>query len=75
MHSVADELRAEEREALLALSPSERVALALALGERDLETFRLAQRPALNRDEAIQRLDRRRQASRRASACVESLIG
>lgn len=75
MRSVADELRAEEREALLALAPSDRVALALALGERDLETYRLSQRPALSRNEAIRQLERRRQASRRPSSCLDCLIG
>lgn len=33
-------LREEERRALAGLTPTERVRLALALGERDLETFR-----------------------------------
>jgi hypothetical protein len=75
MRSVADLLRDEERAALLALAPSERVALALALGERDLESYRLAQRPPLSREGAIRHLERRRQASRRASACLDALNG
>jgi hypothetical protein len=42
MRSVADLLRAEDRKTILALSTDERVRLAQALGERDLETFRLS---------------------------------
>jgi hypothetical protein len=75
MRSVADRLRREEREALRRLSPAERVALALALGERDLELFRHASRPSLGREEAGRLLERQRQAGRRRSACVEAVIG
>ena len=38
---------------MLRLSPSERVALALSLGERDLEAFRASRRPPLSRNEAM----------------------
>lgn len=75
MRSVADALRAEDREAALALTPDERVRLALALGERDLEAFRLAHDPPLTRDEAVQRLERQRQSGRRPCRCIEELIG
>ena len=75
MRSVADGLRREEQEALLALCPAERVALALALGERDLELFRHASRPPLGREDAGRILERQRQAGRRRSACVEAMIG
>ena len=75
MKSVADLLRAEDRAAIEALSPGERVALALALGQRDLEAFRLAQEPPLDPAEAARELERRRQAGRRSSRCVEELIG
>ena len=75
MRSVADLLRAEDREAVLALTADERVRLALALGERDLETFRLAHDPPLARDEAIRRLERQRQSGRRPCRCIEELIG
>lgn len=74
MKSVADQLRREDREAVLAMTPGERVALALALGERDLETLCKAHRPALTREEAARILERQRQAGRRPSPCVESLI-
>lgn len=75
MRSVADLVRAKEREALRALTPSARVALSLALGARDLDAFRLAQSPPLERAEAARVLERRRQVGRRRSRCVEELIG
>jgi hypothetical protein len=75
MRSVADLLRAEDRAALAALSSSERVALALALGARDLDAFRLAHDPPLGPDAAARILARRRQAGRRPSRCLEELIG
>lgn len=75
MRSVADRLRQEDREAVLRLAPAERVALALALGERDLEAFRVARRPPLSRSEAIRTLERRRQAGRRPARCMTALIG
>jgi len=73
MKSVLDRLRDEDREALLALTPTQRVTLALALGERDLEAFRRAH--GLSRDEAARILERQRQQGRRASACLAALIG
>jgi hypothetical protein len=75
MRSVADVLRQEDREALAALGPGERVALALALGARDLETFRLARTPPLAPDDADRLLRRRRQRGRRPSRCLVELIG
>ena len=75
MRSVLDDVRAEERAEARALTPAARVALALRLGARDLATFRAAQRPAVNADEAARRLERRRQAGRRRSRCLEELIG
>ena len=75
MRSVADLLRIEDQRELWALTPAERVALALALGARDLETFRAAQSPPLDPAEAARELERRRQAGRRWSRCIEELIG
>ena len=75
MRSVADLLRAEDREAILALTADERVRLALALGERDLEAFRLAHDPPLAHEEAIRQLERQRQSGRRPCRCIEELIG
>jgi hypothetical protein len=75
MRSVADRLRAEDHAAVLALPVSDRIALALALGARDLESFRLAHEPPLDPAVAARILDQRRQAGRRLSRCIEELIG
>jgi hypothetical protein len=75
MRSVADVLRSEDRKALAALGPGGRVALALALGARDLEAFRRAQVPVLSPAEADRVLQRRRQQGRRPSRCLSELIG
>jgi hypothetical protein len=75
MRSVADLLRTEDREALLALTADERVRLALVLGEQDLEAFRFAHDPPLTREEAMRRLERQRQSGRRPCRCIEELIG
>jgi hypothetical protein len=66
---VADDLRDGDRRALLARSPDERVKLAFALGEADLEAFRLAHDPPLSRADAARLLERRRQAGRRPCRC------
>jgi hypothetical protein len=73
MRSVADDLRQRDREAVLKLSPEERIALALRLGDEDLELFCRAQ--GLDRSEAIRVLQRRRQAGRRPSRCMTEIIG
>jgi hypothetical protein len=75
MRSVADVLRRDDRQALAALGPDERVALALRLGARDLEAFRLAQSPPVAADDADRLLRRRRQRGRRPSRCLQELIG
>ena len=75
MRRVADLLRTEERRALAELEPGERVTLALRLGARDLQSFRLAQSPPLDAAEADRVLRRRRQQARRPSRCVQELIG
>ena len=73
--SIVDSFRDDDGKVLAAMSADERVALALALGRRDLETFRLAQDPPLSVEDARRILERQRQASRRRSACIEELIG
>lgn len=75
MRSVADRLRSEDRAAVLALSSTERIRVALALGARDLVNFRSAQNPPMDAMTAARILERRRQAGRRPSGCVEELIG
>jgi len=75
MNSVADELRRLDRAALAGLTARERLALALRLGARDLEAFRLAQTVALTPTDADRILRRRRQQARRPSRCLQELIG
>ena len=58
-----------------AMTASDRLACALALGLVGLETFRQAQAPPLEAAEATRRLERRQQATRRPSACLRALIG
>ena len=57
MPGVAQRLRDDQRRAVLALSPGERVALALCLGARDLESFRLAAIPSQTVAEARRTFD------------------
>ena len=71
MSSVLDDVKAEERQALAAMTPAQRVALALRLGARDLETFRLAHDPPLSVEEARLRLRRQRQLGRLPSRCLQ----
>ena len=62
MESVVDDHREEDRRAQAAMTVSERVALALDLGDQDLEIFRRAH--GLSEDEAFLQLRRHRQAGR-----------
>ncbi len=73
MKSVASVLRAGDAAAVRELSPSERLELAFRLGDEDLESFRATH--GLDRRTAIRLLERRRQATRQPSACLERLIG
>jgi hypothetical protein len=68
----AETLRNAERERVAALSPAERVALALELGEQDLGL--LAANGGQGREEARRALERRRQARRRRSGCLDALL-
>jgi hypothetical protein len=70
--SVAEELRSAERARVAALSPEARVRLALELGRRSLESF--AAREGLSLEAARATLERRRQARRRRSRCLEDLL-
>lgn len=72
MRSVADDLRRKHLDELKRLTPDGRVALALDLGESDLELFCSAQN--LDREAAILLLRRRRQAGRQASRCMDDLL-
>ncbi len=68
MRSVADDLRREQRRELWRLTPAERVALALRLGRRDVETFAATQGVTL--EEARGVLRQRGQRGRRTSRCM-----
>jgi len=52
------------------MRPDERVAMALRLGDEDLENFRRAH--GLSREEALEELRRRRQAGRIPCRCMET---
>lgn len=67
MRSVADGLREDTRRRVAALSPSERVALALALGEADVRLY--AATNGVSRIEARRRLRAGRQVGRLKSRC------
>ena len=61
--SVADDLRERTRLQVLAMSPSERIALALSLGDQDLELFMRTSR--LARADALKQLCAQRANGRR----------
>jgi hypothetical protein len=70
--SAADALRNDERKRVAALSASDRVELALRLGERDLKLYAQSQGVVL--EAARREVDLRRQARRRKSPCIEALL-
>ena len=70
--SAADALRNDERKRVAALSASDRVELALRLGERDLKLYAQSQGVVL--EAARREMNLRRQARRRKSACIEALL-
>ena len=67
------ELRDRDAAEVRAMSAAERLELAFRLGDDDLESFRAAH--GLGPQAARRLLERRRQATRRRSACLERLIG
>lgn len=70
MGSVADKVRASDRQRALRLSPAARVAEALALGERDLQAYQIAR--GLDRATALRDLRRKRHLGRpRSVAGIE----
>jgi len=70
MPSVADALRAEDRAALAALSPAERIALALELGARAVRLFASAQQIPIEQAQTV--LRQRRQIGRLVSRCMSA---
>lgn len=73
MRSVADDLRRQDLEAFASLPLKERIRRVFEMGEIGLEAFRQAQ--GIDRRTAIRLLQRRRQAGRQPSRCMEELIG
>ena len=73
MSQVANALRREERERLARLTAHERVAEALALGERTIASYAASQR--LDLAEARVRLERAAQGGRRPSGVMLAIIG
>jgi hypothetical protein len=71
--SVADRTQELERQRSAALSAAQRVAEALALGERDLELAVSATRR--DREQMRRDLERQRQQGRRLSRCMLEIIG
>jgi len=65
MRSVADDLRDEGRRRVLAMTPDERLELALRLRDEDLDLFRRAR--GLSEADARRVITRRRQHGRRPS--------
>ena len=66
-------LRARDNARVRSMTVEERLALAFRLGDEDLTSFRATH--GLDRPTAIRLLERRRQATRRPSACMERIIG
>ena len=71
--SVASSLRKRDAADVRGMTPEERLALAFRLGDEDLKSFRTTH--GLDRPTAIRLLERRLQATRRPSACMERIIG
>jgi hypothetical protein len=69
MRSVADDLRAETRQRVAGLQATQRLELALALGDSDVELLSAARR--FSRDEAVEAIRRTRRHGRRPSASSE----
>jgi len=70
--SVADWLQESERLRVASLSTAERVRLALELGRRSLESYCATSGLAPERARVL--LERRAQAGRRKSRCLEDLL-
>jgi hypothetical protein len=71
--SVADELRIAQRAHVSSLAPGERILLALALGRRSLAA--LCSGGSLSAEQALRLREQRLQVRRRASSCLEALLG
>jgi len=73
MSTVAEALREESRARLRRMTPGERLAEALMLGQRAIATYAAAH--GLEREAARRELERGAQAGRRASRVMRDLAG
>lgn len=73
MKSVAPALRARTDAETRRMSPAERVELAFRLGDEAIESLQASH--GVDRRTAIRLIERRRQATRQPSACLDRLIG
>lgn len=73
MKSVVEALREEDRERLRRMSPAERLAEALALGDAAIGDYAAAHR--IDRAEAQRRLERAAQVGRRHSRVMVEILG
>ena len=73
MKSVASALRARTDAEVRRMSPAERVELAFRLGDEDIESLQASH--GVDRRTAIRLIERRRQATRQPSGCLDRLIG
>jgi hypothetical protein len=73
MSTVAERLRQEDQDRLGRMTPAERVAEALALGQAAITAYAAAH--GLDRDEARRRLEHAGQAGRRPSRVMREIIG
>jgi hypothetical protein len=73
MSTVAAKLREDSRERLRRMTPAERLAEDLRLGQVAIEAYAAAH--GLDRDEARRRLERAGQAGRRPSGVMQGQLG
>lgn len=73
MSTVAEQLREDSRERLRRMTPAERLAEALRLGQAAIVAYAAAH--GLELTEARRRLERASQAGRRPSGVMRELVG
>lgn len=69
---VAEQLRREQVEQIQQMTPGQRVALALKLGERDLRVYMAFQK--MDRGAALKAIRRSQQIGRRYSRCMDESL-
>ena len=73
MTSVATELREKNRDETRRLTTKRRLELGFELADEALAAY--MRTSGLDHEEAIRRMERRRQRGRRRSACMDAIIG